>query len=84
MPSEPTVLLHLGPDIPSRVTLVLGVPAATGLITLGAIVFHLPAWTWPFLTLLWIFVLWYIFATATIAFTEVSSAGLTVLTALRH
>ena len=84
MPSEPTVLLHLGPDVPSRVAFVAGVPASTGIIILGAAAFHLSAWTWPFLAVLWILILWYIIATATIALTEVSSAGLTVLTALRH
>jgi hypothetical protein len=81
---ESTILLKLGPDIPSRVTLVAGIPAATGLPILVAIAFHLSAWTWPILALLWLFAVWYIVATATIAFTEVSTHGLVVHTALRH
>lgn len=76
--------MRLGPDVPSRVTLVLGVPAATGFLVLVSVAYNLAAWTWPFLAAFWLLAEWYIIATATIAFTEVSSSGLTVLTALRY
>ena len=82
MPEKPTVLLHLGPDFPSRVAFIVGVPAATGFAILVG--FLLPAWTLPVLVFLWIFALWYLTATATVAYTEVSSDGLTFVTALRH
>ena len=82
MSGEPTVLLRLGPDFPSRVAFILGVPAATGFAVLMG--FLLPAWTLPILAVLWIFALWYLTATATVAYTEVSSAGLTFVTALRQ
>ena len=36
------------------------------------------------LIVLWIFALWYLTATATVTYTEVSSAGLTFVTALRQ
>ena|SRR5665213_2839686 len=82
MSGEPTVLLRLGPDFPSRVAFILGVPTATGFTVLMG--FLLPAWILPILVVLWIFVLWYLTATATVAYTEVSSAGLTFVTALRE
>jgi hypothetical protein len=82
MSGEPTVLLHLGPDVPSRLALVLGVPVATGFAVLLG--FLLEAWTWPLLAILWILALWYLAATATRAFTEVSTAGVTFETALRY
>ncbi len=82
MSGTPTVLLRLGPDVPSRVALVVGVPAATGMAVLVG--FLLSAWTWPILVVLWIFALWYLIATATVAYTEVTSAGLTFVTALRR
>lgn len=82
MTDESTALLHLGPDIPSRVTLVPGIPGAIGLPILAAIGFHLAVWTWPLLALAGLFALWYVIATATIAYTDVSTAGLTVLTAV--